>query len=211
MEENQQTNLTAEPENNSDNSCSTEKTNPKSESDDGGKSAPVTGADPSNLILGKFKSQEDLINAYQQLEKLQGSQSSELGNLRQNAVWMKNIQQAWKERDELMNCAKELQSAAQKYNAPEYFQDPSFREMYKEAYLALGKNLDTDRFVNLIEGYVSSRLMKYQREESAKNETKSAIGGMNFDKNKNTELKPTGKRIDEMTEDEINEILDKYI
>ncbi|MBR6127984.1 hypothetical protein IKQ21_09900 [bacterium] len=211
MEENQQTNLAAEPEKFSDNSCGVEKTNPESVSDDGGKSAPDTGADPSKLILGKFKSQEDLINAYQQLEKLQGSQSSELGNLRQNAVWMSNIQEAWKQRDELMNCAKELQSAAQKYNTPEYFQDPSFKAMYKEAYLALGKNLDTDRFVNLLEGYVSSRLMKYQQEESAKNETKSAIGGMKFDKNKVAELKPTGKRIDEMTEDEINAILDKYI
>ena len=211
MEENQQTNLNAEPENNSDNFAKIEQTHPEKTSDDGGKSISKEDIDPSKLILGKFKSQNDLINAYQQLEKLQGSQSSELGNLRQNAVWMKNIQQAWKDRDELMNCAKELQSAAQKYNAPEYFQDPSFREMYKEAYLALGKNLDPDRFVNLLEGYVSSRLMNYQQEQAAKAETNSAINGMKFDKNKNTDLKPSGKRIDEMTEDEINEILDKYI
>ena len=211
MEENQQTNLIEEPENISDNSQKTEQTHPEKTLNDGGKSVPKEDTDPSKLILGKFKSQDDLINAYQQLEKLQGSQSSELGNLRQNAVWMKNIQQVWKDRDELMNCAAELQSAAQKYNAPEYFQDPSFREMYKEAYLALGKNLDPDRFVTLLEGYVSSRLMKYQQEQAAKAETKSAINGMKFDKNKNTDIKPSGKRIDEMTEDEINEILDKYI
>ena len=80
-----------------------------------------------------------------------------------------------------------------------------------KAFLALGKNLDADRFVNLIEGYVSSRLMQYQQEQAAKKETQEAINGMKFDKNKNTEFKPSGKRIDEMTLEEIDAILDKFI
>ena len=167
--------------------------------------------DPSSLILGKFKTQDDLINAYKQLEKLQGSQSAELGTLRQNAVWMKDIQKAWKARAELMNCAEELKNAAKKYDTPEYFQDPSFQTMFKEAYLALGRKLDTDRFVNLLEGYVSSRIMKYQQEQAAQSETRGAINGMKFDKNKTTDIKPSGKRIDEMTTEEINDILDRLI
>ena len=122
---------------------------------------------------------------------------------------MKNIQDAWTKQADLMNCADELKSAAQKYDT--YFKDPSFQAMYKEAFLALGKNLDADKFVNLLEGYVSSRLMQYQQEQAAKQETKEALSGMKFDKNKNTEFKPSGKRIDEMSIDEINDILDKFI
>ena len=209
MEETQQTNNVSNgPEKASENSNETTQTSPEVSESTAGQSVK---SDP-NLILGKFKTQDDLINAYKELEKLQGSQSSELGNLRQNSVWMRNIQQAWEKQEELMNCAQELQDAANKYNTPEYFQDPSFKEMYKEAYLALGKNLDTDRFVNLLEGYVSSRLMKYQQEQAAKSENAKAISGMKFDKNKNSSINTSaGKRIDQMTTDEINEILDKYI
>ena len=205
MENNQQTQTEPEISDNSENKNCSEL--PKSEGV--GQSEDSKNSDPSTLILGKFKTQEDLINAYQQLEKLQGSQSAELGNLRQNSVWMKNIQDAWNKQADLMNCADELKSAAQKYNT--YFQDPSFQAMYKEAFLALGKKLDADRFVNLLEGYVSSRLMQYQQEQAAKKETQEAIKGMKFDKNKNTEFKPSGKRIDEMTLEEIDAILDKFI
>ena len=48
-------------------------------------------------------------------------------------------------------------------------------------------------------------------EENTKSNLSNKSINIKEDKNKNTELKPTGKRIDEMTEDEINEILDKYI
>ena len=209
MEEIQQTNsVSQEPEKVSENSGETTQTSPELS---GIKEGQSVKSDP-NLILGKFKTQDDLINAYKELEKLQGTQSSELGTLRQNSVLMQNIQQAWSKQEELMNCAQELQEAANKYNTPEYFQDPSFKEMYKEAYLTLGRNLDTDRFVNLLEGYVSSRLMRYQQEQAAKSETAKAIGGMKFDKNKNSSIKTSaGQRIDQMTTEEINEILDKYI
>ena len=208
MEEIQQTNsVSNEPEKVSENLNETTQTSPEVSKATSGQSV----SDP-NLILGKFKTQDDLINAYKELEKLQGSQSAELGNLRQNSLMLRNIQEVWQREAELKDCAQELQEAANKYNTPEYFQDPSFKEIYKEAYLALGKNLDTDRFVNLIEGYVSSRLMKYEQQQAAKSETAKAIGGMKFDKNKNTSLKTsTGKRIDQMTTEEINAILDKFI
>ena len=208
--ENQQT-TTVEPETDSDNSTVVNTVSSESPNSEAGQSAQVQAADPSTLILGKFKSQEDLINAYQQLEKLQGSQSAELGTLRQNSVLLNSIQKGWNESAALYNCAAMLEEATKKYNTPEYFQDPSFKEMYKEAYLALGKNLDTDRFVNLLEGYVSSRLMRYQQEQSAKSETEKALGGMKFDKNKNSSITPAGKRIDQMTPEEIDAILDKYI
>jgi len=168
-------------------------------------------SDPSELILGKFKSVEDLTKAYQELEKFQGTQAKELGNLRQNASILGNISQAWEKEQSIRDAQNDLKAAAEKYNKPEYFQDPSFREIYKEAYLALGKNLDTDRLINLIDGYVSSRIFAYKQAQSAKNETQSAIDGMNFEKNNKSSLTPPKKRLDEMTPQEVDELLDRIL
>lgn len=167
--------------------------------------------DPSELILGKFKSVEDLTKAYQELEKFQGTQAQELGNLRQNASLLKDISQAWEKEQAIHDAQKDLQEAAKKYNKPEYFQDPTFREIYKEAYLALGKNLDTDRLVNLIDGYVSSRIFAYKQAQSANRETENAISGMNFEKNNKSSIVPPKKRLDEMTPQEVDELLDRIL
>jgi len=43
---------------------------------------PETAPEPQELIAGKFKSQDDLVNAYSHLEKKLGEQSSEVGDLR---------------------------------------------------------------------------------------------------------------------------------
>jgi len=64
--------------------------------EEGQASAPL-----ENLILGKFKSVEDLSKAYQELEKLQGNQSQELGNLRKNVGIINAIQDAWQKEKEL--------------------------------------------------------------------------------------------------------------
>lgn len=168
-------------------------------------------SDPSNLILGKFKSVEDLSNAYKELEKFQGIQSEELGNLRQNSVLLNNIQNAWQKENAIRDGADILKEAAKKYNQPEYFQDPSFRELYREAFLALGKNLDTDRFINLIEGYVSSRLFAREKMQAANNETEKDIESINFEKNNTSSLVPPKKKLHEMTDQELNELLEKFI
>ena len=81
MEEIQEKETIAEPEVDSDNSQAQQ--------------AEGQAEAPSNLILGKFKSVEDLSKAYQELEKHQGVQSEELGSLRQNSAMLNNITQAW--------------------------------------------------------------------------------------------------------------------
>ena len=163
------------------------------------------------MILGKFKSVEDLSKAYQELEKHQGVQSEELGALRQNSVMINNITQAWDRIKALKNAEKELKEAAKKYNTPQYFQDPSFREIYKEAYLALGKNLDADRLINLIEGYVSSRIFANERKRAAESENQSAINSMTFSKNEKSSITPPRKRLDEMTPKEVDDLLERLI
>lgn len=163
------------------------------------------------LILGKFKSVDDLSKAYQELEKLQGNQSAELGSLRQNAALINNINQAWQKESAIRMAEKELKEAAQKYNTPQYFQDPSFRKMYGEAYLALGKNLDVDRFVNLLEGYVSSRIFALEKSRAANAETQGVLSSMTFDKNNSSSITPPKKRLDEMTSKEVDELLERLI
>ena len=87
-------------------------------------------APSKELILGKFKSIDELTKAYEKLEKFKGQQAQELGKLRQDSTIMNKIQQAWDKRDKIYNSKDELIAAAEKYNSPEYFQDSAFREIY---------------------------------------------------------------------------------
>lgn len=213
MEENlslqqSEANETKEPEQVSDNSnvsSSSENTSQKDQKQEG------QSTDPSELILGKFKSVEDLTKAYQELEKFQGTQAQELGSLRQNSALLKEISDIWQKQNELQMASKDLMAVAEKYNKPEYFQDPSFREIFKEAYLALGKNLDTDKLVNLIEGYVSSRLFAAEKMRMEQSETQSAIDNMSFEKNQKSSITPPKKRLDEMTPKEVDDLLERII
>ena len=206
MEENQlsQTNVNveAEPLEVNDNSEIIEKT--AAAQNEEGKSGT-----PSNLILGKFKSAEDLTEAYKQLEKLQGNQSSELGMLREKVALMNNSNNALKLLESVFENKAQIQQAAQKY--PDYFSDPSFKQIYTEAYRAFGADLDVDKLVNLVEGYASARIFAHEKSKAAKAETKQTTGGINFDKNDKNVSTPVKKSIQQMTPKELDEMLDKLI
>ncbi|MCM1004242.1 MAG: hypothetical protein NC408_07875 [Candidatus Gastranaerophilales bacterium] len=170
-------------------------------------------SDPSqNLILGKFKSVEDLSKAYEELQRHQGLCSEELGELRKNSLAFKQA----KDNLELLQkyqrgFEKRIRQDQEKYSAPEYFQDPSFREMYSEVFKVFGEDLDTDRFVNLLEGYVASRIMANEKKRAAKNETEQVLNSMSYSKNSKTSFTPPQKRFDEMTPQEIDDLLEKLI
>ena len=165
--------------------------------------------DPSTLILGKFKSTEDLTEAYKQLEKLQGNQSSELGALREQVVSMNKDNEALNLLHSIIENKAQIQESAKKY--PEYFADPSFKQIYSEAYKALGTNLDVDKLVNLVEGYASARIFAYEKSKLAEAETQKTIGEMKFGKNdKNTSV-PVKKSIQQMSPKELDEMLERLI
>ncbi len=199
MEEIQEQNSVTEPAN-------TENSNTETAQNEG-----QAQSAPSELLLGKFKSVDDLTKAYQELERHQGFQSQELGQLREQGAAINNITQLWAKEKEIQAAKEELMQASQKYDKPEYFQDPAFREMYKAAYLALGKNLDADKFIGLVENYVASRIYAKEKEKSAKNETEKAISSMTFSKNNTSSLTPPSKRLDEMTPKEVDELLERLI
>jgi len=164
---------------------------------------------PSSLILGKFKSAEDLEEAYKQLEKLQGNQSSELGALREKVASMNRDNEALSYLQSILENKAQIQECVKKY--PEYFADPSFKQIYTEAFRAFGADLDVDKLVNLVEGYASARIFAYEKSKQAKAETQQAIGGMKFDKNDKTVSTPVRKSIQQMTPKELDEMLDRLI
>jgi len=192
-----------EPEKISENSKSQEVSSVEKQSAEG------KSSDPSKLILGKFKSTEDLTKAYQELEKLQGSQASELGTLRTNLAGMRDMQNVLNQFQSILGNQEALQETAQKYK--EYFQDPSFRELYTEAYRYLGNELDTERLVNLVEAYATARIHAHEKSRLAKEENQKATGGMKFDKNDKNTKTHVKKSIQDMTPQELDELLDELI
>ena len=203
MEENQLSQETAvvEKEPESENSEKTAECQPQSEE--------KSVSDPSALILGKFKSTEDLTQAYKQLEKLQGNQSSELGMLREKVASMNQNNELLKVLKSVYENKDLIQESVKKY--PEYFSDPSFKQLYTEAYRAFGAELDVDKLVNLVEGYASARIFAYEKSKQAEAETKKTISGMKFDKNDKTVSTPVRKSIQQMSPKELDEMLDKLI
>lgn len=165
--------------------------------------------DPSELILGKFKSTDDLTKAYQQLEKLQGNQSSELGTLREKVTQMNNLNSAFATLTGIMKQVNTFDELSQKHK--EYFEDPSFRKLASEAYLALGDNFDPEKLINLVESYVSARIFAYEKSKTAKNETKENLNGMTFDKNDKNVKSNVRKSIQQMTPKELDALLDELI
>lgn len=169
--------------------------------------------DPADeLILGKFKSVEDLTKAYEELQKYQGACSEELGQLRKVAssydglcTFINNFDKQFRQ------CLSELTEIKQRYDAPEYFQNPEFKAIYSAAYGALNGNLDTEKFVNLLDRYVSSRIESNERKIAANKETQQILDSMNYSKNLENSFIPPKKRLDEMTPQEVDEMLDRLI
>ena len=171
-------------------------------------------ADPSeDLILGKFKSVDELSKAYEELQRKQGISSEELGHLRKNAASVEKIQKDFEQFVNYKNSMSEyIENDKATFDKPEYFQDKAFCSLYKEAISALGDNLDTQKFIDLLEGYVASRIVMNERKKSALAETQRVIDSMSsLDENPKSSIIPPKKHFDEMTPQEVDELLDRLI
>ncbi|MCQ2740045.1 MAG: hypothetical protein MJ237_07450 [bacterium] len=169
--------------------------------------------DPSDdLILGKFKNTDELIKAYQELQKHQGENSKELGELRKSNSSVSDFANSMQKVLELKNQMQGyLDLYREKYNKPEYFGNKEFRSLYKEAFKSLGQDLDTDKFVELLEGYVGFRITNYNKNISAKSETQNITSQMSYEMNTKNTILPPKKNFDEMTDKEIDALLDRVI
>lgn len=169
--------------------------------------------DPSDdLILGKFKSVDELIKAYQELQKHQGHSSEELGSLRKE---MANLNGFKKQMDLYNSMQKEyfdvIQRDKEKYLSKGYFEEPTFKEIYKEVLGVFGANLDTDRMIELLDNYVQTRIQANEKRKVAEKETQKALDSMTYADGSKATFTPPKKRFDEMTEKEIDELLDRLI
>ena len=169
--------------------------------------------DPSNgLILGKFKTVEDLSKAYEELQKHQGKSSEELGSLRKELANMNTYKEFAANLNGYQNSIKAvIERDKELYNTPEYLQNPVFKEIYSEALMTFGDNLDTDRLIGLLDKYVENRILAYDKEKSAKNETQNILDSMTYSKNPKNSLTPPKKTLDEMSDDEFKASLRKLI
>ncbi len=168
-------------------------------------------SDPKeNLILGKFKTVDDLSKAYVELQKHQGKSSEELGTLRKE---LSNF-------EELKNATNYVQAYQEsiipvirrdKELYPEYFENSVFKEMYSEALMAHGDNLDTDRMINLLETYVQERIKAYDKQKTAEVENQQILDNMSYSKNPKNSISDPKKSLNEMSEDEFRESIRKLI
>ena len=167
--------------------------------------------DPKDeLILGKFKSVEDLSKAYEELQKLQGKSSQEVGNLRKDLADFSNLKEVSGMISSYQNSIiPVIKRDRELYDS--YFENETFKEMYTEALMAYGDNLDTDRMVNLLETYVKDRITLYEKEKSAKSETQGVLDSMSYSKNPKNSIANPKKTLSEMTEDEFRESIRKLI
>ncbi len=171
-----------------------------------------TNQNDSNLIMGKFKSVEDLSNAYKNMESLQGQQSKEIGELRKKAQIFDEVQKKINENNQNYQEAKEyFEKNVPKYDNDDYFKNPEFSNLYKEAFLALGTKLDTDKFVSLVDNYVKSRISLYEKAKSAKSETENAKSSMQFSDSPAKTSSKTLPKLDGLSPEKIDEVVARYI
>ena len=165
-----------------------------------------------NLILGKFKTVDDLSKAYSELQRHQGQASEELGALRKELSSMNSLKQSFEQYNNIQNDLLAIINRDKaKYTTPEYFQDPTFREIYREALLTFGTALDTERLINLLDSYANARIYANEKKKVAEKETQKVLDSMGYEAKSKTTFTPPKKRFDEMTEKEIDDLLDRLI
>lgn len=168
--------------------------------------------DIDDMLLGKFKSVNDLANAYKNMESHLGQQTKELGELREQAKFFDTLKKYKAEWEEKSKSAQDfLTNVVKKYEKDEYFKNQEFTNMFKEAFKLIGTNLDVDKFVSLIDKYALARISMNDKQKAAKKETENAKSQMQFltsSANKNTEFAPN---LDALTPQQIDEYVAKYI
>ena len=112
--------------------------------------------------------------------------------------------------DEIKSKQDYLSSNLGDYNTENYLQNQEFRNLYSEAFNALGTKLDTKKFVNLLDKYVESRIALHSKNQAIKSENDSLTDSFDFKAGASkTETKL--KRLQDIPDDELESYIAKYI
>ena len=114
--------------------------------------------------------------------------------------------------DAVKNSASEyLNENVNKY--ADHFKNPAFAELYGEAFSAFGVNLDTDKFVNLMDSFADYVLKSAGINNGIKNDNISAtdeIAGLSS-MGGHTQNSASEKSVLDMSEAEMNKVINKYL
>ncbi|MCM1266123.1 MAG: hypothetical protein NC200_07985 [Candidatus Gastranaerophilales bacterium] len=163
------------------------------------------------LILGKFKSVDDLVDAYKNIQKQQGAQSEELGNLRKTAEFLSNLTELYNmNAGHNQNKFDYIVNNLSKYDTDKFMRNPEFKNLYTEAFNALGTDLDTEKFVDLVDKYVESRILAQAAIKAAEKENESLTDGMQFSSGKYKKAEKK-LRMQDIPPEELESYIAKYI
>ena len=144
-------------------------------------------------------------------DTVSSSVQSESVNVEDLAKGLKEIFDKKSQFEQEFNSKKEyLSSVLTKYDSDEYFKNEPFKALYKEAFNALGTNLDTEKFINLLEGYVESRINSFSKKLAAQNENESLTDSFAYQKgvSKKNEKK---LRLQDIPDDQLENYIAKYL
>ena len=66
------------------------------------------------------------------------------------------------------------------YDTEDYLKNEAFQSLYSHAFNALGTNLDTPKFIELVDNYVNSRIEQNNRRLAAQKENESLTDSLEF-------------------------------
>ena len=124
----------------------------------------------------------------------------------QNAV--KNIQDYYTKVNEEERTFLHNQLA--KYDSEHYLGNPEFKNLYSAAYEALGMNLDTDKFVSLLDKYVESRINAYDKIRNLNKENQEMTDKLQFESGQSKKAEKK-LRMQDIPPEELEKYIAKYI
>lgn len=105
---------------------------------------------------------------------------------------------------------KYLSENLAKYDSENYLQNQSFKELYAEAFSALGTNLDTDKFVKLLDNYVESRILAHSKKLAASKENDKLTDSFSYQKGQSKKAEKS-LRMQDIPDDQLEKYIAKYI
>lgn len=126
--------------------------------------------------------------------------------------FIQSIQAELNKQIEASNSKKDyLNGVFSKYNTDNYFKNDSFKDLYKEAFNALGTNLDTEKFIGLLDQYVNSRIDMHSREIAANKENDSLTDEFDFKVGSSNKNDKKTLRLQDIPDDELEKYISKYV
>ena len=92
-----------------------------------------------------------------------------------------------------------------------YFNNSEFTDLFKEAFMMIGPNLDIDKFVSMLDKYTAARISLNDKQKAAQKETENAKSQMQFSDSATKKNQESVLNLDKLTPEEIDAYVAKHI